>query len=259
MTKRIVRYNKQEDEELLPYIRQIADQRGSYGYRRITRLLNIQLNKAEKKKVNHKRVYRIMKQNELLLPAYGKKPARIHDGKIITLRSNMRWCSDAFTIQCQNGDRVFVAFAMDTCDREVLRYIASTIGIDGAAIRDLMIESVEYRFGKIEKLTHPIQWLSDNGPCYVSHDTVNFARALGFEVCTTPSYSPESNGMAEAFVKKFKRDYASFDKLENAHDVMSKLASWFDDYNENAPQSRIEDDVTTSIFKGCKREIGGPI
>ena len=49
-----------------------------------------------------------MKLNQLLLPAYGKKPTRSHDGKIITLRNDTRWCSDTFTIQCQNGDRVFV-------------------------------------------------------------------------------------------------------------------------------------------------------
>lgn len=167
MKKHITRYNPEEDQALFPYIREIADQRASYGYRRITTLLNHKLIKEGKNKVNHKRVYRIMKLHNLLLPAFGKKRKRIHDGKIITLRSNTRWCTDTFTIQCQNGDRVFVAFAMDTCDREVVGYIASTIGIDGAAIRDLMVESIEYRFGKISKLANPIQWLSDNGPCYV--------------------------------------------------------------------------------------------
>ncbi len=240
MKKRITRYNQQEDEALLPYIREIADQRGSYGYRRITTLLNHKLQKEGKNKVNHIRIYRIMKLNRLLLPAYGEKSTRSHDGKIITLRSNTRWCSDAFTIQCQNGDRVFVAFALDTCDHEILGYIATTVGIDGASIRDLMVECVEKRFGKITKLPQAIQWLTDNGPCYVSHKTVAFARGLGFDVCTTPSYSPESNGMAEAFVKTFKRDYASLDKLENMHDVMSKLASWFEDYNENAPHQGLK-------------------
>lgn len=240
MKKRFIRYNQQEDDVLLPYIKEIADQRGSYGYRRITWLLNLRLRNEGKKTVNHKRVYRIMKMHNLLLPAYGKKPVRTHDGKIITLRSNTRWCSDALTIQCQNGDRVFVAFALDTCDREVLGYIASTVGVDGAAIRDLMVECVEHRFGKVSKLPRPIQWLSDNGPCYVSAETVNFARLLGFDVCTTPSYSPESNGMAEAFVKTFKRDYVSFDRLENACDVMSKLAGWFNDYNENAPHKGLK-------------------
>jgi putative transposase len=240
MRKRTPRFNQDEDDDLLPRIRELADQRGSYGYRRITSLLNYQLKREGKTKVNHKRVYRIMKLNKLLLAAYGKKPTRTHDGKIITLRSNTRWCSDALTIQCQNGDRVFIAFAMDTCDREVLGYIASTIGIDGAAIRDLMTECIEYRFGSISKLTQSIQWLSDNGPCYVSRETVTFARELGFDVCTTPSYSPESNGMAEAFVKTFKRDYASFDRLENALDVMSKLSDWFNDYNENAPHQGLK-------------------
>jgi transposase InsO family protein len=240
MKKKIIRYNPEEDAELLPSIKEIADQRGSYGYRRITTLLNISLQNQGKSRVNHKRVYRIMKENNLLLPAYGKKPTRSHDGKIITLRSNTRWCSDAFSLQCQNGDRVFIAFAMDTCDREILGYIASTVGVDGAAIRDLMVECVEHRFGKIARLTRPIQWLTDNGPCYVSAETVAFARSIGFDVCTTPSYSPESNGMAEAFVKTFKRDYASFDRLENAREVMSKLPTWFNDYNENAPHQGLK-------------------
>jgi hypothetical protein len=33
-------------------------------------------------------------------------------------------------------------------------------------------------------------------------------RFAGLVVCNTPAYSPESNGMAEAFVKTLKRDYA---------------------------------------------------
>lgn len=238
--KRPARYSKQQDEMLLPYIREIIDIKASYGYRRVTTLLNRKLIEIGKERVNHKRVYRIMRNHGLLLPIHGKKTQRVHDGKVITLRSNTRWCSDSFAIQCENGDRVFVAFAMDTCDREVLGYIASTIGIDGAAIRDLIIESVEHRFGKILRLPHAIQWLSDNGPCYVSHKTVSFARNIGFEVCTTPSYSPESNGMAEAFVKTFKRDYVWFGELKNAFEVMQQLPAWFNDYNENAPHKGLK-------------------
>ena len=52
--------------------------------------------------------------------------------------------------------------------------------------------------------------LTDNGPGYVARDTVSFARSLGFDFRTTPAYSPESNGMTEAFVKTFKRDYVPF-------------------------------------------------
>ncbi|MCL9685885.1 IS3 family transposase [Legionella maioricensis] len=233
-------YCKTEDNELLPYIREIIDKRSSYGYRRVTILLNHRLQSEGKLKVNHKRVYRIMKLNNLLLLAAKKKPTRSHDGKVITMRSNTRWCSDCFTLQCANGDRVHVAFAMDTCDREVISYISSTIGIDGRAIRDLIFESMEYRFGKVDVLPKPIQWLSDNGPCYVARETVEFARNLGFDVRTTPAYSPESNGMAEAFVKTFKRDYVAFSDPLDAHTLMKQLPAWFEDYNENAPHKGLK-------------------
>lgn len=238
--KKINSRSRKNDEELLIYIREIIGQRNSYGYRRVAAVLNHRLKQGGKIRINHKRIYRIMKENRLLLPAYGKRPTRVHEGKIITLRSNTRWCSDTFTLQCQNGDRIFVAFVLDTCDREIIGFISSTIGIDGAAIRDLMVESMEYRFGKIQNLSHPIQWLSDNGSCYTSRETVSFARNLGFEVCTTPAYSPESNGMAEAFVKTFKRDYASLNQLLNAQEVMKQLPTWFNDYNEVAPHQGLK-------------------
>ncbi|QBR83831.1 hypothetical protein E3983_05400 [Legionella israelensis] len=99
-----------DDEVLLPYIRSITDKRSSYGYRRVTILLNNQLMKENKPRVNHKRVYRIMKENDLLLQAYRKNPMKTHDGKVITLRSNTRWCSDCFTVPCANGDKVYIAF-----------------------------------------------------------------------------------------------------------------------------------------------------
>jgi putative transposase len=160
-----------------------------------------------------------MRQNSLLLRRYTGKPSRTHDGQVITLRSNTRWCSDSFVIQCWNGDRVHVVFALDTCDREAIRYLASTLGVNGSMVLDLlMIESAEYRFGKLNRLPHAIQWLSDNSSCYTAHETVKFGRTLGFEICTTPSYSPESNGMAEAFVKSFKRDCVWFGKLTKISD-----------------------------------------
>lgn len=146
-----------------------------------------------------------MKIHQLLLVRSQRRPKRAHTGKVETLLSNTRWCSDCFSIQCWNGDQVHVAFSLDTCDREAMRYIASTIGIDGKAIRDLMLETVEYRFDQ-PKTSQLVQWLTDNGSCYVARKTVAFGRDLGLDIRTTPVRSPESNGMAEAFVKTFKRD-----------------------------------------------------
>lgn len=94
-----------------------------------------------------------------------------------------------------------------------------------------MVSSVEYRFGKVERLPHRIQWLCDNAPGYTSRETILFARMIGLEVCTTPYYSPESNGMAESFIKTFKRDYVYMRDLPDAKTVMELLPLWCEDYN----------------------------
>lgn len=228
------------DAILVSRIKEVIATKPTYGYRRVTAILNAKYAVNDGVRVNHKRIYRVMKINKLLLSKYGPKPIRVHDGKVITLHSNTRWCSDGFVISCDNGDKVYVASSMDTCDREVLRYIASTKGIDGEMIRDLMAESVLYRFGDVHKLPKAIQWLSDNGSCYTARETVRFGRELGFDICTTPPYSPESNGMAEAMVKTFKRDYVWVGDLSSADAVFKQLPNWFDDYNEHAPHKGLK-------------------
>jgi len=227
------------DHELLDQIKEVAHQRPTYGYRRITVLLNETLRKMGHPSVNRKRVYRLMKRNNLLLQKPSLKPVRSHNGKVETLHSNTRWCSDTLCIQCLNGDQVHVAFSIDTCDREVMRYIASTIGIDGQAIRDLMVETVEYRIGRCQA-AYPIQWLTDNGSCYTAKETVQCGRRLGLDIRTTPAYSPESNGIAEAFVKTLKRDYVWLSDIKDAKTVMDQLPNWIEDYNEKAPHKALK-------------------
>jgi len=108
--------------------------------------------------------------------------------------------------------------------------------VSGEMMRDLMTESLDHRFGPaVLSVPNPIEWLSDNGPCYAARDTCEFARSLGLLVCTTPTYSPESNGMAEAFIKTFKRDYLYVNRLPSAVEVIAQLPFWFADYNENHP------------------------
>jgi putative transposase len=50
---------------------------------------------------------------------------------------------------------VRVVFALDTCDREVMAWSASTGGISGEMVRDLMLEAVEKRF-KASQTPRPI-------------------------------------------------------------------------------------------------------
>jgi transposase InsO family protein len=236
ITKQRGVYRMADDRWMVPMIRKLVDQRPTYGYRRIQVLLNRKLKALDRPGVNHKRVYRIMKQNNMLLSRHtGKRPMRAHNGAVITLRSNMRWCSDVFEISCSNAEIVRVAFSLDCCDREMISFVATTGGIGSAMICDLMVQSLEYRFGSVERVPHRIEWLSDNGSCYTAKQTRDFASELGLVCCTTPVSSPESNGMAEAFIKTFKRDYVYIHHRPDAKTVMAKLPHWFDDYNEIHP------------------------
>ncbi len=232
-------YCQANDEKIIALIKEVIKGRPTYGYRRVKALINKQLAARGENLINHKRIFRLMKRHHLLLQKPARRPSRAHTGKVETLFSNTRWCSDSFSIQCFNGDRVHVAFSLDTCDREIMRYVASTIGIDGQMIRDLMLETVEYRFGR-PKAHARLQWLSDNGSCYTAKETVNFGRMLGLEIRTTPAYSPESNGMAEAFVKTFKRDYVYFGNLQDAKAILEQLPKWIDDYNNKAPHKALK-------------------
>jgi putative transposase len=65
-------------------------------------MLNRRLQGMGRARVNHKRVYRIMKSNGLLLERFVGRPARIHEGEIVTVASNKLWCSDIFEIPCWN-------------------------------------------------------------------------------------------------------------------------------------------------------------
>jgi putative transposase len=56
---------------------------------------------------------------------------------------------------------------------------------------------------------------------------------------TTPAYSPESNGMAEAFVNTVKRDYVHGADLSDGETVIRQLPGWIDDYNRIAPHSSL--------------------
>jgi transposase InsO family protein len=239
-TPRRRRYQKDADNELLPLIREIVDMRTTYGYPRTTRLLNKKLAALGRPRVNKKRVHRIMAINSLLLEKHTGRPARTHDGTVITLKSNTRWCSDVFAIICWNAEIVWVAFSLDCCDREVMSYIATTAGISGEMIRDLIAETIESRFDLVDRLPHRIEWLTDNGSAFTAHDTRNFALSMGLAPCTTPVQSPESNGMAEGFVKTFKRDYVHVNRLDNARVVLEQLAGWFEDYNEVAPHKGLK-------------------
>lgn len=234
-------YRKAEDAGFLPAIRAIVDAKPTYGYRRVTALLNRELRLLGQPTVNAKRVLRIMQHHGLTLERHtASRPGRTHDGIVIALRSNIRWCSDHLEIQARNREVVRILFVLDACDREVIAWSAvANAGISGEMVRDLMVTAVERRFGT-NKVPHAVEWLSDNGSAYIARDTADTARALGLTLLFTPVRSPQSNGMSEAFVKTLKRDYARVTILPDAETIIALLPEWIEDYCEVHPHSGLK-------------------
>ena len=262
-------YCKACDAELLPVIRRLVDERPTYGYRRITALVNRERRAGGLDPINRKRVLRVMRAHALVLErSTGRREGRVHDGKIAVIRSNLRWCSDALEIVCWNGEKVRIAFLIDAFDREIVAWAAvAGAGISGSDIRDMMLEAVEARFGK-DRAPHPIEHLSDNGSCYTAAETRDFATALNLVPCFTPIRSPESNGMSEAFVKTLRRDYVRLTPLPDAATVLGLAAGWIEDYNTVHPHSAlrmrsprefiVSARPTPSCWSRPRSEIGRP-
>ncbi|WP_254684176.1 IS3 family transposase, partial [Salmonella enterica] len=229
-----------DDMDVLLRIHHVIGELPTYGYRRVWALLRRQAELDGMPAINAKRVYRIMRQNALLLERKTAVPPskRAHTGKVAVKESNQRWCSDGFEFRCDNGEKLRVTFALDCCDREALYWAVTTGGFDSETVQDVMLGAVERRFGN-ELPASPVEWLTDNGSCYRANETRQFARMLGLEPKNTAVRSPESNGIAESFVKTIKRDYISVMPKPDGLTAAKNLAEAFEHYNEWHPHSAL--------------------
>ncbi|EHQ1219368.1 IS3 family transposase [Escherichia coli] len=229
-----------DDTDVLLRIHHVIGELPTYGYRRVWALFRRQAELDGMPAINAKRVYRIMRQNALLLERKTAVPPskRAHTGKVAVKESNQQWCSDGFEFRCDNGEKLRVTFALDCCDREALHWAVTTGGFDSETVQDVMLGAVERRFGN-ELPASPVEWLTDNGSCYRANETRQFARMLGLEPKNTAVRSPESNGIAESFVKTIKRDYISIMPKPDGLTAAKNLAEAFEHYNEWHPHSAL--------------------
>ena len=160
---------------MLRRIHHVIGELPTYGYRRVWALLRRQTELDGMPAINAKRVYRIMRQNALLLE---RKPAvppskRAHTGRVAVKESNQRWCSDGFEFRCDNGENCgsrsrWTAVTVRHCTGRSQR------GFDSETVQDVMLGAVERRFGS-ELPASPVEWLTDNGSCYRANETRQFA------------------------------------------------------------------------------------
>ena len=200
----------QQDDSLQEEIQEALVRHPSFGYKRLTAVINRKRQKTNQPRVNAKRVYRVAKQRHLLLvskpslPGYSKE----HNGQVSVDASNKRWCSDGLEFKCFNGEHVSMTFVLDCCDREVISFVAKRgRGLPAWMAQEQVLLAVNRRFGS------------------VNH-------------CKTAVGSPQFNGIAESFVKT-KQNYLPFIDLESAETALSSLPSVIKLYYEEHPHSAV--------------------
>ena len=112
---------------------------------------------------NHKRVFRIMKREGLLFQRHpGHRKARLHDGKVVVMGPNLRWCSDVFKITRWNGEVRAQHLRHRARDRKVLLACGGR-GIRGSMARDMVPGGRGAAFRPDPGAPHAVEFLSDNG------------------------------------------------------------------------------------------------
>jgi putative transposase len=90
-------------------------------------------------------------------------------------------------------------------------------------------------------LPYSADWLSDNGSGCIARKTAAFAGDIGMISCRIPRRSPQSNGIAKAFVKAFPQARLRCDQSDTGR-VKRAAAThgWFADYNLGHPHSALQ-------------------
>ncbi|MGY3506940.1 transposase InsO family protein [Bradyrhizobium sp. USDA 4472] len=92
---------------------------------------------------------------------------------------------------------VFADPVVATHDREVISWVATTAGISGEMIRDMMVHCVEQRFADI-RAPRKVQWLTDNGSIFAAYRTLEIAAAATETSAYLKSSRSNPNGKGPA-------------------------------------------------------------
>lgn len=240
--------------ELVEIVRNLVKDRPvTYGYRRVHALI-----RQMGIRCDAKTIHRYMSLKLWLSSNRQKQKAERErrDGVVAVEEPNTRWASDITVIKAWNGEKGRLCIIIDCADRQIVGYRWGT-SIKGDDISEVVKGALLKRF-EAEKAPRKgaLEFLSDNGSEYIKKEFRGFLEKAGFVVCNTPVRSPESNGIAEAFFKSFKRDYVWQDICETFESIGSKIPGWIEDYNTRAPHSALGMLTPVKFFENWKLKSG---
>jgi putative transposase len=227
-TKRYVS-TKKEPPKLRKRLRELAAQRRRFGYRRLTVML-----RREGYKVNHKRVYRMYREENL---AVRRKPRRKRGAAIARVlleaveRANQRWAMDFVSDQLSSGKRFRTLTVMDHFTREGL---ATDVGFSMPSRR--VIEALDRLVGERGA---PAMIVVDNGPEFISKALDEWAYRKGIKLHFIRPGKPTENAHCESFNGRFRDEFLNENWFNDLPEVALKADEWRVDYNEVRPHSAL--------------------
>jgi len=225
-----------DDQIVKNQIEQIALEFLRYGYRRITRELTRRGFKA-----NHKRVLRIMDENDLLcqtkkkfmvttdsnhnLPIYPNLLKNENGEKIVVTTINRVWVADITYITVagvgQSGQRfVFLAVILDLYSRRVVGWHLGENLSSGLVISALQM-AIERRKPPAGLIHH-----SDRGVQYASREYTDILKANSFLISMSRKGNPYDNAVCESFNKTLKADEVRLNEYENYFEAKLRVDNY---------------------------------
>ena len=217
-----VRYRSRRpaDTELRNWLCALAHERRRFGYRRLHVLL-----RREGFKVNHKRLFRLYREERLMVRRRGgrKRALGTRAPMLIPQWPNDRWSLDFVADQFLDGRRMRILIVVDDCTRECLALVPDT-SISGIRVARELDRLLAER-GK------PNTIVSDNGTELTSNAILQWADDHKVAWHYIAPGKPVQNAFAASFIGRLRDELLNetlFRSLAHTRDV---LEAWRADYN----------------------------
>ncbi len=225
------RYRSVADEQavLRIRIRDLAQARVSYGYRRLHVLLQ-----REGWQVNHKRVYRLYKEEGLMMRP--RRPRRHVSAcrrveKATAHRPNESWSMDFMSDELYNGQRIKLLTLVDNFTRESLA-IEVDERLGGHRVVEVLMQVAETR-GLPETIN------LDNGPEFTSRRLDQWAFLSGVKLDFSRPGKPTDNAFIESFNGRFRQECLNENWFLSLEDAREKVETWRLHYNGERPHGAL--------------------
>ena len=216
------------DDVLRERINELARERQRFGHLRLTALL-----RREGWVVNHKRVYRICREQQLLVPRRRRKRIRqvAHTERPALERANQSWAMDFMQDGLADGRTLRILTIIDRYTREALALEVDT-SIPGLRVRRVLDQLARER-GCPEEIR------VDNGPEFLGRSVNAWCEEHHVLLWHIAPGKPAQNGHVESFNGRLRDECLNANWFINLQDARRKIASWQRDYNERRPHSAL--------------------